>query len=113
MQKWHVKRNRSNHVNGLLFAGEVFLMMMIPALLIHWMMRGTQDFFLQLEILGSLWVLMLAISIGIGYLSISINERRYEETIVKLEKEGEELSFLEEDPEEKDGLINSQDIGKR
>ena len=108
LKKWHVKRHRSNHINGLLFAGETFLMIVIPAVLIQWMVRGTQDFWLHLEILVSLWLLFLAISIGIGYLRISIYERRYEEMIARLEKEGEALPFLAEDPDEKERIIRNR-----
>ena len=107
LKKWYVKRNRSNHINGLLFAGETFLMIVIPAVLIQWMVQGTQDFWLHLEIMGSLWLFFLVLSIGIGYLRISIYERRYEEMIARLEKEGEVLPFLEEDSNEKERIIRN------
>ncbi|AOM84644.1 hypothetical protein [Salisediminibacterium beveridgei] len=109
LHKWYLKRQRSIHVNGLRRGISFFLgTFMLTALMVP-ILRGTDLLRVFMNELWSIWLVVFVISMAMGYFEMVTNERRYEELIDKMEKSGEELPFLEADPDEQERvrLINS------
>ena len=98
LKKWYRNRKRSPHINAAINTGVFLMHFTIGLFVFPLIIEGRLIPFLELHTATQLFLIAvtLLITVGIAYLSIPMNERRYEELNVRLENRGEDLDFIKE-----------------
>ncbi|AOM84647.1 hypothetical protein [Salisediminibacterium beveridgei] len=98
LKKWYRNRKRSPHVNAAINSGVFFMHFTIGLFVFPLIIEGQVIPLLELHAATQLFLIAVTLlfTVGVAYLSIPMNERRYEEVIVRLENREEDVDFIKE-----------------